>query len=107
MVAEGEKVKALGVTEVEAERQAAEASRPFEGRFAMIIFAAGIIGTGLLAVRVLAGSAAYAVGEALKWPTGLDRKPFEAKGFYGVLIVATVVGLAINFTKLDPIKALV
>src|SRR5258708_6950296 len=112
MVAEGEKVKALGVTEVEAERQAAEAVRPFAGRFAMIIFAAGIIGTGLLAVPVLAGSAAYAVGEALKWPTGLDRKPLDAKGFYTVLSVATVLGLAINFpfvqryTHLTPIKAL-
>jgi NRAMP (natural resistance-associated macrophage protein)-like metal ion transporter len=98
---------AHGVTDVETSRQAAEALRPFAGRFAMIIFAAGIIGTGLLAVPVLGGSAAYAVGEALKWPTGLDRKPFEAKGFYGVLIAATLVGLAINFTKIDPIKALV
>ena len=98
---------AHGVTDVQSSREAAEALRPFAGRFAMIIFAAGIIGTGLLAVPVLAGSAAYAVGEALKWPTGLDRKPLEAKGFYGVLAAATLVGLTINFTRLDPIKALV
>ncbi len=63
--------------------------------------------TGLLAVPVLAGSAAYAVGEALKWPVGLERKPLEAKGFYGVLTVATLLGLAMNFFHIDPIKALV
>jgi NRAMP (natural resistance-associated macrophage protein)-like metal ion transporter len=98
---------AHGITDVSSSRQAAQALEPFAGRFAMIIFAAGIIGTGLLAVPVLAGSAAYAVGEALKWPTGLDRKPYEAKGFYGVLAAATIVGLVINFTRLDPIQALV
>ena len=72
----------------------------------------GIIGTGLLAVPVLAGSAAYAIGEALKWPTGLDRKPLDAKGFYAVLSAATMLGLAINFPAVQgrlhvtPIKAL-
>jgi NRAMP (natural resistance-associated macrophage protein)-like metal ion transporter len=103
---------ANGVTDVQTSSQAAEALRPLAGRFAFLLFALGIIGTGLLAVPVLAGSAAYAVGEALHWPTGLDRKPLEAKGFYGVLIVATGVGLAINFpavqrvTHLSPIRAL-
>jgi NRAMP (natural resistance-associated macrophage protein)-like metal ion transporter len=101
-----------GVTTIDTAAQAAEALRPFAGRFAFTLFAAGIVGTGLLAVPVLAGSAAYAVGEALKWPTGLDRKPLAAKGFYCVLAVATLLGLAMNFpliekyTHLTPIRAL-
>jgi NRAMP (natural resistance-associated macrophage protein)-like metal ion transporter len=101
-----------GVTTIDTASQAAEALRPFAGRFAFTLFAAGIVGTGLLAVPVLAGSAAYAVGEALQWPTGLDRKPLAAKGFYGVLAVATLLGLAMNFpviqkyTQLTPIRAL-
>jgi NRAMP (natural resistance-associated macrophage protein)-like metal ion transporter len=101
-----------GVKTIDTAAQAAEALRPFAGRFAFTLFAAGIVGTGLLAVPVLAGSAAYAVGEALKWPTGLDRKPLAAKGFYFVLAVATVLGLAMNFplvqkyTHLTPIRAL-
>jgi len=77
-----------------------------------VLFALGIVGTGLLAVPVLAGSAAYAVGEACKWPTGLARKPLDAKGFYAVLAIATLLGLAINFPfvqrfiHVTPIKAL-
>ena len=98
---------AAGRTEVESSRQAAEALKPLAGRGAYLLFAAGIIGTGLLAVPVLAGSAAYAVGEALKWPTGLDRRPLDAKRFYGVVAAATLIGLAINFSGIDPIKALV
>ena len=66
----------------------------------------GIVGTGLLAVPVLAGSAAYAVGEALRWPTGLDRAPREAKAFYGVIAVATAAGVLLNFSPIDPIQAL-
>jgi Mn2+/Fe2+ NRAMP family transporter len=105
-------LNAHGVTNIETSSQAAEALRPLAGRLTFTLFALGIIGTGLLAVPVLAGSAAYAVGEALKWPTGLDRKPLDAKGFYGVLTAATLLGLAINFplvqkhTHLTPIKAL-
>ncbi|HMB95598.1 MAG TPA: divalent metal cation transporter, partial [Tepidisphaeraceae bacterium] len=101
-----------GITNVETSSQAAEALRPFAGRFAFVLFALGIVGTGLLAVPVLAGSAAYAVGEALKWPTGLDRKALEAKGFYVVVAVSTLLGLAINFPlvqkhiHLTPIRAL-
>jgi len=65
-----------------------------------------VVGTGLLALPVLGGSAAYALGEALKWPVGLERKAKEAKAFYySVLAIATLIGLALNFTKLDPIKA--
>jgi NRAMP (natural resistance-associated macrophage protein)-like metal ion transporter len=103
---------AHGVTDVASSAQAAEALRPLAGRLAFTLFALGIVGTGLLAVPVLAGSAAYAVGEALKWPTGLDRKPLDARGFYGVLAAATLLGLVMNFpavqrvTHLTPIKAL-
>ena len=68
--------------------------------------AAGIIGIGLLAVPVLAGSAAYALGEALGWPTGLARLPHDAKAFYGTIVVGTLIGIFINFIHLDPIKAL-
>ena len=94
------------VTDIETSSQAAEALRPLAGNAAFAIFAVGIIGTGLLAVPVLAGSAAYAVGEALKWPVGLGRKPMEAKAFYGTLAIATALGTALNFTPLDPIRAL-
>ena len=74
---------------------------------ARLLFTLGIVGTGLLAVPVLAGSAAYALGELLRWPTGLERKPRQAKGFYGILIAATLLGTLLNFTRLDPIKALI
>ncbi|HEY1683795.1 MAG TPA: divalent metal cation transporter [Tepidisphaeraceae bacterium] len=101
-----------GVTQVDTSAQAADALRPIAGKAAFILFAVGIIGTGLLAVPVLAGSAAYAMGEAFHWPTGMDRKPLEAKGFYAVLSLSTLLGLAINFpavqhvTHLSPIQAL-
>ncbi len=80
--------------------------RPIAGPFAFFVFAAGIVGTGLLAVPVLAGSAAYAVGEVLGWPVGLARLPREAKAFYGTIACATLIGVGINFTTIDPIKAL-
>ena len=95
-----------GVTEIESSSQAAEALRPLAGPFAFTLFALGIIGTGLLAVPVLAGSAAYAVGEARRWPVGLARKPARAKGFYGTLGLATAIGVAINFSPINPIRAL-
>ena len=97
---------AHGVTDIQSSAQAAEALRPIAGRFAFTIFALGIIGTGMLAVPVLAGSAAYALGEALQWRVGLAQKPHRAKAFYGAICGATVVGAAVNFTPLDPIKAL-
>ncbi len=112
ILAAGATLHPHGITDIQSAEQAAEALRPLAGRFAATLFALGIIGTGLLAVPVLAGSAAYAIGEALKWPTGLDRKPLDAKGFYGVLSLATVLGLAINFPvvqrhlNITPIKAL-
>ena len=98
---------AHGKNHIDTAAQAAEALRPIAGPFASLLFSLGIVGTGLLALPVLGGSAAYAVGEALRWPVGLERKLKEAKAFYGVLAVATLIGLTINFTKLDPIKALV
>jgi NRAMP (natural resistance-associated macrophage protein)-like metal ion transporter len=98
---------AHGKTDINSAAQAAEALRPIAGPFASLLFSLGIVGTGLLALPVLGGSAAYAVGEALRWPVGLERKPKEAKAFYGVLAVATLIGLMINFSRLDPIKALV
>ena len=112
ILAAGATLHLNGITDIQTSDQAAQAIRPFAGRFASTLFALGIIGTGLLAVPVLAGSAAYAIGEALKWPTGLDRKPLDAKGFYAVLTTATVLGLAINFPMVQshlhvtPIKAL-
>jgi NRAMP (natural resistance-associated macrophage protein)-like metal ion transporter len=95
-----------GMTDIQTSAQAAEALRPVAGEFAFALFAVGIIGTGMLAVPVLAGSAAYALGEALGWPIGLARRPLEAKAFYGTIAGATLIGIAINFIDIDPIKAL-
>ncbi|PZV36744.1 NRAMP family divalent metal transporter [Mesorhizobium kowhaii] len=106
MITAGTTLHANGVTDIESTSQAAEALRPVAGSFAFFIFALGVIGTGLLAIPVLAGSAGYALGESRKWPTGLERKPLEAKAFYGTIAVATLIGAALNFTPIDPIKAL-
>jgi Mn2+/Fe2+ NRAMP family transporter len=81
--------------------------RPVAGTFASLLFSLGVVGTGLLAAPVLGGSAAYAVGEAFGWPVGLERKAKEAKAFYAVLAVATLIGLGLNFSRIDPIRALV
>lgn len=97
---------AAGVTDIQSSTQAAEALRPVAGPFAFTLFALGIIGTGLLAVPVLAASAAYAVGEAWKWPVGLSRKPEKAKAFYTTLAIATTLGVALNFSPINPVKAL-
>jgi NRAMP (natural resistance-associated macrophage protein)-like metal ion transporter len=99
-------LNAHGITDIQTSSQAAEALRPIAGRFAFTIFALGIIGTGLLALPVLAGSAAYAVGEALDWRVGLAQRPSRARAFYGTIAIATCVGAVVNFTALDPIKAL-
>jgi NRAMP (natural resistance-associated macrophage protein)-like metal ion transporter len=100
-------LNAHGKKDIATAAQAAEALRPIAGPFASLLFSLGIIGTGLLALPVLGGSAAYAVGEALRWPVGLERKASEAKAFYAVLAAATLIGLLLNFTKIDPIHALV
>ena len=99
-------LNASGITQIATASQAAEALRPIAGDFAFLLFALGIIGTGMLAVPILAGSAAYAVAEVFDWPTGLDRKLFEAKEFYAMVAVATVGGTLLDFTPIDPIKAL-
>jgi NRAMP (natural resistance-associated macrophage protein)-like metal ion transporter len=95
-----------GITNIQSSSQAAEALRPIAGNFAVLLFAAGIIGTGLLAVPVLAGSAAYAVAEANEWPIGHGLQPTEAKGFYSIITLATALGVVLGFTPIDPIKAL-
>ncbi len=95
-----------GVTNVRDAADAAKALRPLAGPFAEALFAFGIVGTGLLAVPVLAGSAAYGVGEALRWRTGLDRAPGEAKAFYATIAAATAAGVILNFAPIDPIRAL-
>ena len=95
-----------GVTDIQTSAQAAEALRPIAGDFAFALFTAGIVGTGLLAVPVLAGSAAYAVAETFRWPIGLGLRLLEARGFYAILSIATLLGVAIDFTPIDPIKAL-
>jgi NRAMP (natural resistance-associated macrophage protein)-like metal ion transporter len=100
-------LNANDVFNIRTSADAAAALKPFAGNYASLIFALGIVGTGLLAVPVIAGSAAYALGEARRWPVGLDRKPRRAKAFYGTIVAATAVGALMNFTPIDPIRALV
>jgi NRAMP (natural resistance-associated macrophage protein)-like metal ion transporter len=95
-----------GVTDIETSTQAAEALRPVAGPFAFTVFTLGILGTGLLAVPVLAGSAAYGLAEARRWRNGLGRRPQSAKAFYATIALATLLGALINFSPIDPIKAL-
>jgi NRAMP (natural resistance-associated macrophage protein)-like metal ion transporter len=97
---------AQGKTDIESSAQAAEALKPIAGPFAELIFALGIVGTGLLAIPVLAGSTAYAIGEGRRWKVGLSRKPKEAIAFYSVLALSGLCGIGLNFTPIDPIKAL-
>jgi Mn2+/Fe2+ NRAMP family transporter len=96
-----------GITDIQSASDAAKALEPFAGRFATLLFAIGIIGTGLLAVPVLAGSTAYAISESMGWKEGLYWKLKEARAFYGVIAVSVVVGILINFIGIDPIKALI
>ena len=102
-----------GVKDINTAADAAKALEPLvhsfpnSGFLAKLIFSVGIIGLGFLAVPVLSGSAAYAVSEAFNWNASLDYKPKQARGFYGVIIVATLIGLIINFVGIDPVKALV
>jgi NRAMP (natural resistance-associated macrophage protein)-like metal ion transporter len=99
-------LNAHGITDIQTSSQAAEALRPIAGPFAFAIFALGIIGTGMLALPVLAGSSAYALGETFGWHVGLARKARRAKAFYGAIAVATLIGVGLNFSPIDPIKAL-
>jgi NRAMP (natural resistance-associated macrophage protein)-like metal ion transporter len=95
-----------GITNVQTSEQAALALRPIAGEFTFFIFALGILGTGLLAIPVLAGSSAYALAEAMGWRTGLARQPRDAKAFYATIVGGTLIGVGINFVNIDPIKAL-
>ena len=97
---------AKGITDVQTSSDAAKALEPVAGRFAFVLFSLGIVGTGLLAIPVLAGSAAYALGESRKWPTGLNRQPLEARAFYVTLAAATLIGAALSAFSVDPIRAL-
>lgn len=96
-----------GITEIQTAAQAAEALRPFAGNATYFLFAIGLIGTGLLAIPVLAGSSSYALAESLGWKEGLYRNLSQAYAFYGVIIISMVVGMGMNFIGLDPIKALI
>ena len=95
-----------GVTSIETAAQAASALRPLAGDFAFLLFAVGILGVGLIGVPVLAGSAAYALAEAMDWKSGLERKPAKARGFYGVIAVSVLAGLFIQYSPISPMKAL-
>jgi len=106
MVTAAVTLRNAGITDIQSSAQAAQALRPIAGDLAFELFAMGIIGTGLLAVPVLAGSAAYAVAETMKWPIGHGLAPLEAKGFYTIITVATLLGVAIDFTSIDPFQAL-
>ena len=96
-----------GVTNITSASQAAEALRPFAGNATYLLFAIGIIGTGLLAIPVMAGSSAYAISESIGKRQGLNSKLKQASAFYGIIIISMVIGLGINFIGLDPIKALI
>ncbi len=97
---------AAGAVQITSSAQAAQALRPLAGDAAFLLFSLGILGTGLLAVPVLAGSAAYAMAEAFQWRAGLDLKLVQAREFYAIIALATLGGVAIDFAPIDPIQAL-
>ncbi len=106
MLATAVTLHAAGVTHIETAAQAANALRPLAGDFAYLLFALGILGVGLIGVPVLAGSAAYAVSEAMGWTWGLERKAKDARGFYGVIAVSVLLGLVIQYSPMSPMRAL-
>jgi NRAMP (natural resistance-associated macrophage protein)-like metal ion transporter len=106
MISTAATLHAAGKTDIATAADAAKALEPAAGAFAFALFSLGIIGTGLLAVPVLAGSAAYAIGESRGWKCGLENKPWEAMGFYGIITISTLLGLGIVVSPLDPMKAL-
>ena len=95
-----------GITQIFTSAQAATALEPLAGRFAFVLFVFGIVGTGLLAVPVLAASAAYGIGEACRWRVSLEQKPTRALRFYAAISAATLIGLSLNFLHIDPVRAL-
>lgn len=106
MIATAATLHQQGITQIDSAAQAAEALRPIAGQFAFALFALGIIGTGLLAVPVLAGSAAFAVAEMRGWKSGLEYAPRNAVGFYAIIVAATVAGVILDWSNVNPIKAL-
>jgi NRAMP (natural resistance-associated macrophage protein)-like metal ion transporter len=106
MIGTAATLHASGKTDIQSAADAASALKPVAGQFAFLLFSLGIIGTGMLAIPVLAGSTAYAIGESRGWKTGLESKPLEAKGFYAVIAISTLLGIGIDWSPLDPIKAL-
>lgn len=106
MVTTGATLHGKGITSIDSAEAAAAALRPLAGDAAGLLFALGIVGTGLLAVPVLAGASAYAVAELMDWPESLERKPRQAKAFYGVIAASMLVGLALNFLDINPMYAL-
>jgi NRAMP (natural resistance-associated macrophage protein)-like metal ion transporter len=95
-----------GITQIESSKQAAEALLPLAGKFAYLLYSVGLIGVGFLAIPTLSGSAAYAFAETFQWKQGLDQKLKHARAFYAVVIVSTVVGVALDFSDVNPVKAL-
>jgi Mn2+/Fe2+ NRAMP family transporter len=95
-----------GIRDINTAAQAASALRPLAGEFAYMLFALGILGVGLIGVPVLAGSGAYALCEAMGWKWGLERKPLDARAFYGVIAVSVLAGLIIQYSPISPMKAL-
>jgi Mn2+/Fe2+ NRAMP family transporter len=95
-----------GITDINTAAQAAKALRPLAGDFAYILFALGILGVGLIGVPVLAGSGAYALAEAMGWQEGLELKAKDARGFYGVIAFSVLIALVIQYSPIDPMKAL-
>jgi Mn2+/Fe2+ NRAMP family transporter len=106
MLATGVTLHVAGVTHIDTAAQAAKALRPLAGDGAFILFALGILGVGLIGVPVLAGSGAYAVSEALGWSEGLEHKARDARGFYLVIAAAVLIGAALEFTPISPMRAL-
>jgi Mn2+/Fe2+ NRAMP family transporter len=106
VIATAATLHAHGITRIDSAAQAAQALRPIAGDLAFGLFALGIVGTGLLAVPILAGSGAYAVSETFGWAEGLNRKPREAKAFYAVIALATIGGIALNLGGVEPMQAL-
>ncbi len=106
MIATAATLYQAGVGDIQTSAQAAEALRPIAGPFASFLFSLGIVGTGMLAIPVLTGSAAYAVAETFGWRRGLDRKLREARRFYAIIAFATLGGVALTFSPIDPIRAL-
>ncbi|WP_420382105.1 NRAMP family divalent metal transporter [Novosphingobium sp.] len=106
IIAAAATLHARGITDVQSAQQAAQALEPVAGRFAFLLFSFGVIGTGMLAIPVLAGSAAYGIGDSRGWESGLEYKVRDAPAFYSVIAAATLLGIVMDWSRLDPIKAL-